>query len=119
MGAQLGHAGRDRLPAAAHQHGRAARRTHRGRVARMRDAMRCRLHASLAAAALLAAAGVSARADPVADFYAGKTVRILVGFSAGGGYDLYARTLGRYLGKHIPGQPTVVVQNMPGAGSLK
>ena len=78
-----------------------------------------RLRASIAAAALLAAPGLSARADPVADFYAGKTLRILVGFSPGGGYDLYARTLGRYLGKHVPGAPTVVVQNMPGAGSLK
>src|SRR5262249_50229323 len=73
------------------------------------------------ARALIAAvlAGLAAHADPVADFYAGKTLRILVGFSPGGGYDLYARTLGRYLGKHIPGEPTVLVQNMPGAGSLK
>lgn len=89
----------------------------------MHPPRRRRLRAAVVAAALLvaflAAAGVSARADPVADFYAGKTVRILVGFSPGGGYDLYARTLGRYLGKHIPGEPTVVVQNMPGAGSLK
>jgi len=85
----------------------------------VRAATRCWLRAVLAAAALLAAAVASAHADPVADFYAGRTLRILVGFSPGGGYDLYARTLGRYLGKHIPGQPTVIVQNMPGAGSLK
>jgi tripartite-type tricarboxylate transporter receptor subunit TctC len=52
-------------------------------------------------------------------FYAGKTVRILVGFGTGGGYDLYARTLGRFFGRHLPGEPAVVVQNMPGAGSLK
>jgi tripartite-type tricarboxylate transporter receptor subunit TctC len=52
-------------------------------------------------------------------FYTGKTVRILVGFATGGGYDLYARTLGRFFGRHLPGEPTVVVQNMPGAGSLK
>src|SRR3954471_9687509 len=71
------------------------------------------------AAALLAAARPSAHADPVADFYAGKTLRILVGFGPGGGYDLYARTLARHLGRFIPGEPTVVVQNMPGAGSLK
>jgi tripartite-type tricarboxylate transporter receptor subunit TctC len=77
------------------------------------------LRAALAAAALLAAAVSFAHADPVADFYAGKTLRILVGFGPGGGYDLYARTLARYLGRHIPGGPTVVVQNMPGAGSLK
>ena len=53
------------------------------------------------------------------DFYRGKTVTILVGFSAGGGYDLYARLLGRHIGRHIPGNPGVTVQNMPGAGSLK
>ena len=51
-------------------------------------------------------------------FFAGKTLRILVGFSPGGGYDLYARELGRYM-DHLAGNPAVVVQNMPGAGSLK
>jgi tripartite-type tricarboxylate transporter receptor subunit TctC len=54
--------------------------------------------------------------DSVADFYRGKQVTIVVGSSAGGGYDLYARLLGRYIGKYIPGNPTVIVQNMPGAG---
>ena len=53
-----------------------------------------------------------------APFYEGKTVRIVVGFTAGGGYDLYARAIGRHLGKHIPGKPAVIVENMPGAGSL-
>jgi tripartite-type tricarboxylate transporter receptor subunit TctC len=53
------------------------------------------------------------------DFYAGKAIEMLIGFSAGGGYDLYARTLARYLGRHIPGNPQIVPQNMPGAGSLK
>ncbi|HTK13417.1 MAG TPA: hypothetical protein VL402_06420 [Xanthobacteraceae bacterium] len=53
-----------------------------------------------------------------ADFYQGKTVTIIVGFSPGGGYDAYGRLLGQYIGKHIPGHPTVIVQNMPGAGSL-
>ena len=53
------------------------------------------------------------------DFYKGRTVQVIVGFSPGGGYDLYARVLARHLGKHIPGNPTVVTQNMPGAGSLK
>jgi tripartite-type tricarboxylate transporter receptor subunit TctC len=52
------------------------------------------------------------------DFYRGKTVTILVGFSPGGGFDLNARVLARHIGRHIPGNPTVVVQNMPGAGSL-
>ena len=73
---------------------------------------------AVALALFLAIAG-TARADPVEDFYRGKTVTILVGFTAGGGYDLYARLLGRHIGKHIPGNPTVVVQNMPGAGSMK
>jgi tripartite-type tricarboxylate transporter receptor subunit TctC len=53
------------------------------------------------------------------EFFRGKTVNILVGFEAGGGYDLYARALAQFLGRHIPGQPTVIVQNMPGAGGLR
>ncbi len=53
------------------------------------------------------------------DFYSGKTIQMLIGFSAGGGYDLYGRTLARYLGRHIAGQPQIVPENMPGAGSLK
>lgn len=57
--------------------------------------------------------------DPVAAFYAGKTVKIIVGYSAGGGYDKYARTLAAHIGNHIPGKPTVIVENMPGAGSIK
>jgi tripartite-type tricarboxylate transporter receptor subunit TctC len=52
------------------------------------------------------------------DFYKGKTFTIVVGFSPAGGYDNYARVLARYLGKYIPGHPTIIVQNMPGAGSL-
>ena len=53
-----------------------------------------------------------------AKIYEGKTVRIIVGLAAGGGYDLYARTLARHLGKHIPGNPAIVVENMTGAGSI-
>src|SRR5262245_24276000 len=60
----------------------------------------------------------SAAQDPAA-FYRGKTMRIVVGFSSGGGYDVYARVLARHIGRYIPGNPTVVVQNMPGAASLK
>jgi tripartite-type tricarboxylate transporter receptor subunit TctC len=70
---------------------------------------------SLAAVLLLSG---SASAQDVADFYKGKTVRIIVGFSTGGGYDHYARVLSRHIGRHIPGQPHVIVQNMPGAASL-
>jgi tripartite-type tricarboxylate transporter receptor subunit TctC len=66
--------------------------------------------------ALAAPAGAAETADP---FYAGKTIRVMVGFGPGGGYDLYARTLARFLGQHIAGGPAIIVQNMPGAGSLK
>lgn len=59
----------------------------------------------------------SERAE-VESFYRGKTIRIVVGFASGGGYDLMARLTQKYLGKYIPGNPTVVVENMPGAGSL-
>lgn len=52
------------------------------------------------------------------DFFRGKVIRFIVGFSPGGGFDTYARTLSRYMGKHLPGNPTVVVENMTGAGSL-
>jgi tripartite-type tricarboxylate transporter receptor subunit TctC len=52
------------------------------------------------------------------DFYKGKTIRIVVGFSAGGGFDTYARTIARHMAKHIPGEPAIVVENMTGAGSL-
>ena len=52
------------------------------------------------------------------DFYEGKTIRVAVGFAAGGGYDTYARAVARHLGKHIPGNPEFVVDNMTGAGSL-
>src|SRR5262245_28038751 len=67
-------------------------------------------------AAMLAAATVAAPAQD--SFYRGKTVTILVGYSAGGGYDQYARLVARHLGKRIPGNPTLIVQNMPGAASM-
>jgi tripartite-type tricarboxylate transporter receptor subunit TctC len=60
-----------------------------------------------------------ARSESVAEFYSGKTIELYIGYSAGGGYDTYARTIARYLGKHIPGNPTIVPKNMKGAGSLK
>lgn len=62
-------------------------------------------------------AGVALAQDKVAAFYKGKTVQVIVGSSPGGGYDTYARLLSRHMGKHIPGNPKFVVQNMPGAGS--
>ena len=71
---------------------------------------------SLAVTAVLALSGAPrAQAD---DFYAGKTIRVTVGLAAGGGYDTYARIIARHMGKHIPGNPSFVVDNMEGAGGL-
>jgi tripartite-type tricarboxylate transporter receptor subunit TctC len=63
--------------------------------------------------------GVPALADPVEDFYRGRNVTLVIGYSVAGGYDNYARVVARHLGNHIPGHPTVLPQNMPGAGSLR
>jgi len=63
-----------------------------------------------------AASKISTGARP---FHRGKTVSLLIGYSVGGGYDAYGRLVARHLGKHIPGNPSVVPQNMSGAGSLK
>jgi tripartite-type tricarboxylate transporter receptor subunit TctC len=59
------------------------------------------------------------RAQSVEDFYRGKTINLIIGYSVGGGYDLYGRLLSRHVGKHIPGRPAIVPQNMTGAGSLR
>ena len=67
-------------------------------------------------AALVAAGTVSAAAQT--PNLAGKTVQMVIGFGPGGGYDLWARTVAKHIGKHLPGNPTVVPQNMPGAGSF-
>jgi tripartite-type tricarboxylate transporter receptor subunit TctC len=66
----------------------------------------------------LGLSGVAARAQSPADFYKGRTVTIILSSAAGGGYDALARTLAQHLGKHIPGNPTFVVKNMPGAGGI-
>ena len=70
---------------------------------------------------LLALASTALAAAPAtaADYYAGKTVELVVGGDAGGGYDIYARAVARHLAGHIPGNPTIVVKNMPGAGSTR
>jgi tripartite-type tricarboxylate transporter receptor subunit TctC len=73
----------------------------------------------LGAAALAMVPLSPAAADSVADFYKGKTVDMYIGYSVGGGYDVYARMVASHIGKHIPGNPTVVPKNMTGAGSLK
>jgi tripartite-type tricarboxylate transporter receptor subunit TctC len=79
-----------------------------------------RLGAALLAAAVFTMTSVTAaQADEVADFYKGKRVNLVVSYGPGGGYDVYARVLARHIGRHIPGNPSIVVQNMPGAGSLR
>jgi tripartite-type tricarboxylate transporter receptor subunit TctC len=72
---------------------------------------------SLVLVALLIS-GTAAPADPIADFYHGKTIRMLIGYGPGGGYDLYARLVAEFLPRHLPGNPSIVPENMPGAGSL-
>lgn len=69
--------------------------------------------------ALTLGATHDAAAQSVANFYKGKNVSVIIGYGVGGGYDQYARVFARFMGSHIPGNPTLVVQNMPGAGSRK
>src|SRR5882672_11792593 len=59
-----------------------------------------------------------AAADTIADFYRGKTITCFIGYGVGGGYDLFARTISRHMPRHIPGNPTILPVNMPGASSL-
>ena len=73
---------------------------------------------SIIAGFCLASAATMAQAQPVADFYRGKTFTVMIGTEPGGAYDSYARVLARHIGRHIPGEPMVVAQNMPGAASL-
>src|SRR5690348_17097769 len=70
---------------------------------------------------LVSQAETAAAQGAVSDdgFYKGRTAQLLIGYGVGGGYDLYGRVLARHMGKHIPGNPTLVPQNMTGAGSLK
>src|SRR3979490_2294101 len=94
------------------------RATNRRRTSRLRcnsSMLRCLTAMTRA----LRSASAPARADAISDFYRGRTVNLIIGYPPGGGYDLYARTLGRHIGRHIPGRPNIVVQNMPGAGSIK
>jgi len=74
------------------------------------------------AAAVLILLGIfifaHARVNAQTTFYDGKAIRMIVGFTPGGGYDAYTRTIGRHMGKHIPGNPAIIVENMPGAGSM-
>lgn len=75
---------------------------------------------SLIFATLLGVTGVApVQADPIAEFYKGKVLHLILGFATGGGYDTYGRTIARHMSRHMPGQPAMVVQNMPGGGSLR
>ena len=74
--------------------------------------------ASAAALMALSAAPLGAEAASMADFYKGKRLKFLIGFGTGGGYNLYSRHVARHMGRHIPGKPKFVAQNMPGAGSI-
>jgi len=79
-----------------------------------------RASATIATACGLAMAFAQlAHAQSVEEFYKGKTINLVIGYSVGGGYDLYGRLLARHIGKHIPGRPAIVPQNMTGAGSLR
>ncbi|MGE5537742.1 MAG: Bug family tripartite tricarboxylate transporter substrate binding protein [Gemmatimonas sp.] len=77
------------------------------------------MRAVVIACALLVPLATSVVAQPVADFYKGKTIQMIVGSDPGGGYDVYARLLSRHITRFVPGNPGIVVQNMPGAGSIK
>ena len=67
---------------------------------------------------MLAVAAAAAGAQDAAEFYKGRQVNLVVGYGTGGGYDVYGAHPVRHIGRHIPGNPNVVIQNMPGAGSL-
>jgi tripartite-type tricarboxylate transporter receptor subunit TctC len=74
---------------------------------------------SLMIVAALAALASVARADSMADFYKSRSISMIIGYSVGGGYDAYARLLAHYIGRHIPGEPSIAPQQMTGAGSLR
>src|SRR3954462_2078627 len=82
----------------------------------MRKAGMCGVALGLAAAVFLSA--LPARAEPIEDFYRGKTLRMLIGYGPGGGYDIYGRLVAEVLPRHLPGKPTIIAQTMPGAGSF-
>src|SRR5215475_9824928 len=79
-----------------------------------RNPLRCVVVLAMA----LAACCASARADAVSDFYKGKELRLVISTTVGTGYDAYARAVGRHLGRHLPANPSIVPQNMPGAGGI-
>jgi tripartite-type tricarboxylate transporter receptor subunit TctC len=82
----------------------------------MRKALMIGAVVEIAAATLVLAGPI--QAEPIADFYRGKTLRMLIGYGPGGGYDIYGRLVAEFLPRHLPGNPTIIPQNMPGAGSF-
>ena len=104
---------------------RLANRGNRGKDSRKRKnvgkreaAIAGRLHIVAALQAVLAVIlAAPVQADPIEDFYRGKTINLYIGTTPGGGYDLYARFVARFMGAHIPGNPLILPRNMPGAGS--
>src|SRR6187551_2248891 len=82
----------------------------------MRKARMCGVALGMAAAIFLSA--VPVQAEPIEEFYRGKTLRMLIGYGPGGGYDIYGRLVAELLPRHLPGKPTIIAQNMPGAGSF-
>jgi tripartite-type tricarboxylate transporter receptor subunit TctC len=80
--------------------------------------IRATVVAAIGVGAATLVSSIPVRADPIADFYRGKTLRMLIGYGPGGGYDIYGRLVAEFLPRHLPGHPTIVAQNMPGAGSF-
>src|SRR5262249_34580571 len=80
---------------------------------------RCAVLTGVVALASAVSFAAPAGAQSVEEFYKGKNLTLIIGYSVGGGYDLYARHLARHMGKHIPGRPVLIPQNMTGAGSLR
>ncbi len=85
-------------------------------MAGKRGAFRKTFLAAMAATSLCGV--VTAKADPIEEFYKGKTLRVIVGYAVGGGYDIYGRVFAEGFSKYLPGNPTIIVQNMPGGGSF-
>src|SRR5262249_45689429 len=90
-----------------------------GRGSRPSVCHRCCLHFAAALLTLLSLTNTSFAQTSVEDFYRGKQINLIVGYGPGGGYDITARLLARHIGRHIRGNPAIVVQNMPGAGSMR
>src|SRR4051812_47586741 len=73
---------------------------------------------AMSAFAALVAVAPSVSADAIFDFYRDRQINLISGFNPGGGFDIYARLIARYLPKYIPGEPHIIIRNMPGAGSM-